>query len=261
MTYRSFKKLARMLHKPIMQAQQKKAQNYRYIPNGAITTSVRLACAMRYFAGGCPYDIMTTYNIGHTDTLMSVWFVVDAINSHPEFSVSYPSNHEEQRLIARGFQQVSEAGFDCCAGAIDGVLIWIHKPSENDCESVGCSSGKFFCGRKHKFGMNCQAICDSRGRFLDLSIMFPGSTSDCLAFEGMSLYEKLQENSNFLAPGLCFFGDNAYIKALFMATPFPGVSGGTKDAITSTTHRLEFALSVPLGCSLSDLASCARRCQ
>jgi hypothetical protein len=26
-----------------------------------------------------------------------------------------------------------------------------------------CSVAKFFCGRKHRYGLNCQAICDSRG--------------------------------------------------------------------------------------------------
>ena len=51
--------------------------------------------------------------------------------------------------------------------------------------------------------MNCQAVCDARGKFLDISIMYPGSTSDCLAFEGMSLYSKLE--NGVLAPGLCFF--------------------------------------------------------
>jgi hypothetical protein len=37
--------------------------------------------------------------------------------------------------------------------------------------------------RKHNFNPNLQATCDVRGRFLDLSIIFPGSTSDLLAFE------------------------------------------------------------------------------
>ena len=37
------------------------------IRNGRITTSVRLACALRYFAGGSVYDLMGTYGISHTD--------------------------------------------------------------------------------------------------------------------------------------------------------------------------------------------------
>ena len=69
---------------------------------------------------------------------------------------------------------------------------------------------------------------DARGRILDLSIVYPGSTSDCLAFEGMSLFQKLE--NGILAPGLCLFGNNAYLNTPYMATPYAAVLGGTKDA-------------------------------
>jgi hypothetical protein len=75
---------------------------------------------------------MTTYGIGHSDTVQSYWYVVDAINSHPKFNIEYPKDHDDQRQIARGFHNVSSAGFRRCAGAIDGILIWIHKPSKKD---------------------------------------------------------------------------------------------------------------------------------
>jgi hypothetical protein len=163
MKYNTFKRLASMLHPLIIAASGKSeevsSQNYRYIPNGPISTDVRLACALRWFAGGSIYDIMTTYGIGHTETTNSCWYVVDAINRHPAFTIQYPSNHNQQQSIADGFLEVSAANFKCCAGAIDGILIWIHKPSKKDCIEAGCSSGKFFCGRKKKFGLNCQAVC------------------------------------------------------------------------------------------------------
>ena len=245
MKYESFKKLARKLHHGIMRFSGTNRFSKNYIHNGRITPSVRLACALRYFAGGSPYDIMTTYCLGHTDTINSIWYVVEAINSHPEFQISYPARHEEQRAIAEGFRKVSDANFDCCAGAIDGILIWIHKPTEDDCNKAGCSSGKFFCGRKHKFGLNCQAVCNVRGKFLDLSIVYPGSTSDCLAFEGMSLFRKLE--GGLLAPGLCFFGDNAYLNSIFMATPFSAVSGGSKDAYNFYQSQLRIRIECAFG--------------
>jgi hypothetical protein len=93
--------------------------------------------------------------------------------------------------------------------------------------------------------MNCQAICDVRSRFLDLSIMYPGSTSDCLAFEGMTLFPKL-ENS-VLAPGLCLFGDNAYINCHFMATPFSGNAGGSKDAYNFYHSQLQIQIECAFG--------------
>ena len=155
------------------------------------------------------------------DSHNSVWYVVQAVLKLEEFSLAYPSDHGTQRRIAREFQAKSDADFDCCAGCIDGILVWINRPTAVDCQRSGCDSGKFFCGRKGKFGLNCQAVSDCRGRILDVSILFPGSTSDCLAFEGSSLYRKLETNG-FLAAGLCLFGDNAYLNTPYMATPYVG---------------------------------------
>ena len=217
MKFSSFQRLATMLCPYIIAASGKKQSSRNYLQNGRILPEVRLACALRWFAGGSVYDIMTSYGMSHTDVLNSCWYVVDAINTHPSFTIAYPHDHDVQHSIAEGFRQVSSANFKCCAGAIDGILIWIHKPPEKDCTTSGCGSGKFYCGRKKKFGLNCQAVSDVRGRILDISIVYPGSTSDCLAFEGMSLYQKLEDG--ILAPGLCLFGDNAYLNTSYMTTP------------------------------------------
>ena len=54
--------------------------------------------------------------------------------------------------------------FGCYAGATDGILVWIHNnPTKKCCEEAGCANhGKFYCGQKRKFGLNCQAVCDLR---------------------------------------------------------------------------------------------------
>jgi DDE superfamily endonuclease len=44
----------------------------------------------------------------------------------------------------------------------------------------------------------------------------------------MELFRKL-ETKGFLAPGLCLFGDNAYVSTPYMATPYKNVKGGSKD--------------------------------
>jgi hypothetical protein len=244
MKYHTFKRLAAELRPYIISASGKKGTS-SYIRNGPISPDVRLACAIRWFAGGSPYDMMTTYGIGHTDTINSYWYVVDAINRHPRFKIVYPDDHDKQRSIAQGFYDVSRAGIDCCAGAVDGILIWMHRPSQKDCTIAGCDPGKFLCGRKKKFGLNCQAVCDVRGRILDISIIYPGSTSDCLAFEGMSLFRKLEEG--ILAPGLCIFGDNAYLNTAYMATPYPAVSGGTKDSYNFYHSQLRIRIECTFG--------------
>ena len=64
---------------------------------------IRLACALRWFAGGSAYDIMTTFGISHSEVFISAWFVVQAVNSLKEFDIIYPANHNKQCEIANGF--------------------------------------------------------------------------------------------------------------------------------------------------------------
>lgn len=213
MTYESFSKLVDKLVPFLPQSEIRMAR-----VNGYICNTVRVAVALRYFAGGSPYDIATTYGISVSEVFVSVWRVVNAVNQCPEFNIEYPRSHDKQLEIAQAFQKVSGADFDCCAGAIDGMLIWIHKPSQACCREASCQDGKFLCGRKNKFGLNLQAVADVKGRFLDISIVYPGSTSDCLAFEGMDLYNHLE--NGILHGNLCLFGDNAYVNTPYMATPF-----------------------------------------
>ena len=114
------------------------------IPNGPVCTSVCLACALCYFAGGSPYDIMSAYGVSHTIILDSVWCVVDTVNQLPEFHIEYPRSQAEQKKIAKGFEEKSEVGFTNCAGCIDGLLIWTHKPSEKEAKRAGV-------GRKNSY--------------------------------------------------------------------------------------------------------------
>ena len=179
------------------------------IPNGIISTSVRLGIAIRYFAGGSPYDILVKFGVSHTSIFESVWIVVEAINMLPAMKIEYPSDVEEQKKIAKGFCDASKVRFDCCAGAIDGILIWMHKPSMKEADAAGVGQKKFLCGRKNKFGLNCQAVSDACGRILNISITYGGLSSDCLAFEASNLHKQLEDG--LLADGLVIFGDKAYL--------------------------------------------------
>ena len=144
MKYTTFKRLANDLRQSIVNISgQKNGGQSRHGPNWRISPDVRLACrAIRWFTRGSPYDIMTTFGIGHTNTFNSFWYVVEAVNKHPNFVISYPDDHDTQRAIAEGFFKVSRAGFKCCAGAIDGILIWTHKSSKKDYRDAGCSTAQ-----------------------------------------------------------------------------------------------------------------------
>jgi DDE superfamily endonuclease len=203
MQYETFCNLCDKLEPAIRQMSRKKGTDplvMRRAPNGLIEPSARLGCFLRFAAGGSVYDIMLAFGIGRADVSKSIWIVVDAINQCSDLDLIYPTCHVEQRRIVDEFKAKLFAGFDRCAGALDGILIWTQRPSEEDAKLSGCVVAKFFCGRKHKYGLNCQAICDARSKFLDVSVMFPGSTSDVLSFESASIFKRLE--NGLLAPGV-----------------------------------------------------------
>ncbi|MGH3053645.1 MAG: transposase family protein, partial [Gaiellaceae bacterium] len=218
-----------------------------WCPNGElISPSLRLSASIRYFAGGSAYDIACSHGISVTCVYESVWKVVNAVHLNPDLSICFPNEHAEQQRIASGFKARSQAQFGTCVGAIDGLLVWISKPSAFDCSVANVGAKKFFCGRKHKFGLNLQGTCDSDGRFLDVSIGHPASCSDYLAFYTSELMRKL-EVPGFLASDLHLFGDNAYVNTPFMATPYANVSSGPEDAFNFYHSQLRITVERAFG--------------
>ena len=127
-------------------------------PNGSVANSTRLAMALRYFAGGDPIDIAIIFMVTPALVYNSVWLVVEAIHKTKSLEIKYPSQHAQQLLIAKEFEAKSRAHFNNCAGCIDGILIWINKPSERDLKNLGIGGKKFFCGRKKKLACKLFAM-------------------------------------------------------------------------------------------------------
>ena len=87
---------------------------------------------------------MAKYGISEKSVSESVWAVVEAVNNLDVFIIEYPDSEDVQLEIACKFQSVSEVNFSNCTGAIDGILIWILKPSEEDAAIAGYVRKKFF---------------------------------------------------------------------------------------------------------------------
>jgi hypothetical protein len=95
--------------------EQKGGRGRKYKPppvcNGPVSTTIWLACALRYFSGGSPYDIMEKYGISEASVRESIWAIVEAVNSLDEFIIEYPDSEEAQLKLACKFQSVSEVKF------------------------------------------------------------------------------------------------------------------------------------------------------
>ena len=239
-----FWKLYNML-KPHNRNKKRKRSKQGSTPNGEIPFTLRLSIAIRYFAGGSPCDLMSSHGVGYADVYRSIWLVVDTINMCPNLSISFPTR-TKQRVFAREFEKKSSVGFHNCIGCIDGILIWTNKPSKVYLTKAKLGCKKFFCGRKKRYGLNMQAVCDSKRRFIDIDISHPASTSDYLAF-GTSPICKELEKPGFLVEGLCLYGDNAYVNAPYMVTPFKAVSSGPKDGFNFYQSQLRINIECAFG--------------
>ena len=271
-SYRMHKESFWKLHRLLFKSDDTKKRTKQGLPpNGYILNSSRLSMALRWFAGGDKGDIAPHHGVGFDEVMKSVWEVVDLVNKCEKLQFKFPDTHVKQKRIALGFKKKSSANFDTCVGCIDCMLVWTERPSEADKVGSDVGTTKYFCGRKKKYGMVLQAVCDHNLRFLDMDISQPASTSDFLTFCTCSLLKKLQ-TPGFLFPGLTLFGDGAYVNTSFMTSPFKGVvEGGLKDAFnfyhSSLRITIECAFGVfvhrwgvlrkPLPCNISIPKICA----
>ena len=196
-------------------------------PNGDIPKMHRLSMALRWFAGGDKFDIAALHGVHPSAVLISVWRTVDAIHGCTALNIKFPDTHEQQQEIADGFKELSAADLDNCVGNINCFPGWTNKPTES-LEDLGLGHGKFYCGRKKKFGLNVQVTSDHKRRFIDVDVSAPGSASDFFVWLECGLRKDV-ETDGYLKPGLCLYGDNAYVNTPYMMTPFKGATSGPKD--------------------------------
>ncbi len=120
------------------------------------------------------------------------------------------------------------------------------KPSAEEAERAGVGRKKFLCGRKGKFGLNCQAVSDVHGRILDICITYGGSSSDLLAHESSDLCKQLEDG--ILCPSLVLYGDNAYLNSKHMVMPYPNVANNPLEKSEDNYNFYHSQVSV--NCSL-----------
>ena len=80
---------------------------------------------------------------------------------------------------------------------------------------------------------------------MDISIVYGGASSDCIAFEGSGIYEELE--AGLLHEDFVLFGDNAYLNSHYMVTPFPNVSSGSKDDFNFFHSQLRIPVECAFG--------------
>ena len=96
--------------------------------------------------------------------------------------IHLPKDKSEMQKIVGEFE--AKFGLPQAFGCIDGTHIKIKRPVEN--------SQDYFSYKQY-FSLNVQAVCDSKGYFLDVECMWPGSVHDAKVFANSGIHKKLRD--------------------------------------------------------------------
>ena len=194
-TYRmsrsSFEKLVSLMGPFLKNRSLPNATKGRAINGDAIlTVREKVAISLRVLAGASYLDICSSYSIARS-TVYSTFHRFLAICSSgcvQQLEISFPFDDDNRlRKLADDFAQATSnhSALYGCVGALDGLAVRIRRPTIEE-----ASKPLDYFNRKGFFAINVQAICDSRSRFLYLSLETPGSTHDATAFAVSSFSKK-----------------------------------------------------------------------
>jgi hypothetical protein len=93
--------------------------------------------------------------------------------------------------------------------------------------------------------LNCQAICDSKLRFLFFAVIAPGQTNDAVAYELTNLRDVIEK----FAPGAFIAGDAAYLLTEHLLVPYTGTDkqNPDKDSYNFYLSQLRIRIEMSFG--------------
>jgi len=213
MSLQSFNKLCDLV-RPIVKLDE--AMSVRRTGKAPIITEMMVHCLIRFLSGASPVDARLTVGISIPSFYRILYRCVHAILRVPELEYHFPATDIEISEATTAFNSVSnQRVVDGCVACLDGMLLRINTPKEAETANAPA----YFSGHYQDYGINVQAACDSRCRFVYAALAAPGgAANDIFAYRQCTL-EKEIEN---LPIGKYVIGDNAYVCTEHLLTPFPG---------------------------------------
>jgi hypothetical protein len=158
MSHRTWKKLHRILKPKLRRLNSRNPDR-----NRPITVDMIMSAGIRRLAGGQVRNIRHIIGMSSPEAYNSIDKFIKSINESPELDINLPETAEEWERIRKGFtSKSSNRLMQGCVGAIDGFLALITAPFRKE----GINIRAYYSGHNECYGLNCQAACDARLRFL-----------------------------------------------------------------------------------------------
>ena len=208
---------------------------------GPIIPEIMLHCLLRWLSGGEHLNIRLVAGISKASFYRCIYKCIDAILAADELSFTFPSG-EGISIAARQFRSISSNdAIHGCVACLDGFLMLIQTPSSKETGHVK----SYFSGHYQTYGINIQAACDYRCRFVFVSVAAPGGVNDITAFRKTQLSRIIHT----LPKGKFIIGNNAYVCSEHLLTPYSGdeKNDPRKDAYNFYISQLRIRIEQAFG--------------
>lgn len=231
MTLEAFNKLVGILRERVTVDFVKSMNNTQ--GNLPIYPELVVGMGLRYLGGELLKSLEDIFGVDDSSVNRCIDLFFDAIEENKELAIQLPTTTDKLEDLARGFNSLSNADglFNGCVGALDGYLCFTIQPIDRDI----FNKRDYYSGHYQTFGLNIQAICDHKLRFIYFAVAAPGQTNDARAIlKCVKLCRwvyNLQNTPYFL------IGDNAYVLSDQLLIPFSG------SYLTETQRTYNYYLS------------------
>jgi hypothetical protein len=211
--------------------------------NEPIFPELVLATGLRWLAGGSYLDQKDVYSYSQSSYYRIQDIFIDAVLTCDDLDICFPDFAEDLESVRVRFESKStNLVFRGCVGAMDGLLVRIKCPTVK--ESNG-NPRAYHSGHYNADGLNVQAICDSRLRFLFFAVAKPGGSSDLRAYESLHIRHIIES----LPDGVYIVADAAYMLSEHVIVPFTGGDrfDPSKDAFNYYLSQLRIRIEMAFG--------------